>query len=140
MTSEDRLLVHLYHCKFSGGDRPGSRVEDLYAVCGQAQRSVGWRGDVGGLLMRLRRRDDVRRRRAERAGQPFVTRFERGDASDLRAMVRRLPNLRPEFSVSIVQPGLSRALASASQLELLAVTESYLKGTYGIPLRVHASP
>ena len=138
-TYGERLEVHLYHCKFSGGAKPGARIEDLYAVCGQAQRSIALRADVRGLLMNLRRRDDRRRRTAERAGRPFVTRFERGNAETLKAMVRDLPRTRPEFTISIVQPGLSRSSASPSQLELLAVTETYLKDTYGIAMRVHAS-
>ena len=34
----DSLLVHLFHCKSSTGDKPGARVGDFYAVCGQAQK------------------------------------------------------------------------------------------------------
>ena len=40
---EDGLLVRLVHCKFSHGDKPGARIDDLYDVCGQAQKSVMWR-------------------------------------------------------------------------------------------------
>lgn len=42
----DLLHVDLFHCKYSGEARPGGRVDDLYAVCGQAQRSVHWKGSV----------------------------------------------------------------------------------------------
>jgi hypothetical protein len=35
-----RLDVEFYHCKFSMASTSGARVDDLYAVCGQAQKSV----------------------------------------------------------------------------------------------------
>jgi hypothetical protein len=41
--------------------------------------------------------------------------------------------------VFIVQPGLSVAEVSQEQLELLAVTESYLKQTFAVPLEIVAS-
>ena len=34
--TQDRLIVHLYHCKFSMEEVAGQRVDDMYAVCGQA--------------------------------------------------------------------------------------------------------
>jgi hypothetical protein len=33
--------VELYHCKYSLG-APRARIDDLYVVCGQAQKSVRW--------------------------------------------------------------------------------------------------
>jgi hypothetical protein len=36
-----RLEVDLYHLEYAGGE-PGRRLEDLYVVCGQAQRSTSW--------------------------------------------------------------------------------------------------
>lgn len=54
-------------------------------------------------------------------------------------MKRRLRTLRPEFHISIVQPGLSQACAEMAQLELLAVTELYLQETYAVPFGVIAS-
>jgi hypothetical protein len=39
----------------------------------------------------------------------------------------------------MVQPGLSIAAATRSQLTLLAVTERYLSDTYEVPLGVYCS-
>ena len=36
------ITVDLYHCKYSSAPAPGSRIGDMYEVCGQAQRSVLW--------------------------------------------------------------------------------------------------
>lgn len=138
-TNGNRLIVHLYHCKFSGADRAGARVEDLYAVCGQTQRSVHWRADVPELFKHLRRRDESRRENAKKAGTPFITRFERGDLRALRDLAKRSTLLVPEFKIFLVQPGLSKAAANNKQLELLGVTDLYLLETYAIELHVIAS-
>jgi hypothetical protein len=129
----DRLLVDLFHCKYSQKDDPGARVEDLYVVCGQAQRSIYWKGDVRGLLGHLRSREA---RRMERHG---VSRFEQGDLTKLDEILRQTQFLVPEFRIFVVQPGLSRTNATTTQLDLLAVTELYLKETYAIRLAVIAS-
>jgi superfamily II DNA or RNA helicase len=129
----DRLVVLLVHCKFSKGSAPGARINDLYEVCGQAQRSVAWRGDIERLLEHLERREASRKK----AGQP--SRFERGDPSVLRRLRNRARELAPEVTVMVAQPGVSRADISLSQLELLAVTDFYLRETAAVPLRVLAS-
>jgi superfamily II DNA or RNA helicase len=128
-----RLIIDLYHCKFAGAPTPGARVEDLYAVCGQAQRSVEWKSRVERLLDRLPHRDTRRRKWSS------VSRFERGTLKALSAIRQRLPELVPELRVTIVQPGLSRAEASVEQLKLLGATELYLNETFTVPLRVIAS-
>ena len=130
----ERLLVHFFHCKYAASAHPGARVDDLYAVCGQAQRSVYWKGDVRGLLDHLRYREGGRLRKHN------VSRFERGDVQKIGDLIRRLPFLTPEFKIFIVQPGLSKTKVESSQLELLAVTELYLQETYAIEVGVIASP
>lgn len=137
---DNKLIVHFYHCKFSLEERAGARVDDLYAVCGQAQRSVHWRVSVIELFKHLRRRDDSRRRKAINAGKPYVTRFERGDVKELQAIAKQAQRLIPEFKIFIVQPGLSKKAAVTNQLELLAATELYLMDTSSIQLGVIASP
>lgn len=132
--NDDRLIVHLFHCKYSKESEPGARVDDLYAVCGQAQRSVFWKGDVTGLFEHLRRRE------LKRLEQHDVSRFERGNLDRLAEIERQAPYLDPEFTIYVVQPGLSKARAGVDQLELLAVTELYLQETYAIDLGVIASP
>lgn len=129
----DRLLVHFFHCKYSSSEKPGARVDDLYAVCGQAQRSVYWKSDVAGLLAHLRQRE------VSRIDRHNVSRFERGDLIKLDEIARQVHFLTPEFVIFVVQPGLSKAAAETSQLELLAATELYLQETYNIPLGVIAS-
>jgi hypothetical protein len=136
---EGRLVVHLYHCKFSGAEKAGARVDDLYAVCGQAQRSVHWRSGVMELFKHLRYREELRKQKAGKSGTAHVSRFERGDLKTLREIQKQAYLLIPEFRIFIVQPGLSRNAAGNNQLELLGATELYLMDTSGIPLSVIAS-
>ncbi len=137
LTEGDRstIDVELYHCKYAGG-APGARVDDLYVVCGQAQRSTNWLANHQRrteLFTHLLKRDGMR------TSQGRSTRFERGDVPALiriRDMSRRC---EVRLRVTVVQPGLSVAAATRSQLTLLAVTERYLSDTYEIPLRVLCS-
>lgn len=127
------LTVDLYHCKYSSAVAPGSRVEDLYEVCGQAQKSVRWAERFDELLHHLRRREADRQRRGS------ATRFEQGSMTILISLIGQWREMRPEFSVTIVQPGYSRAKAAKPHLELFAATESYLMETWRMPLTILAS-
>ncbi len=125
--------VEFYHCKFSGELTPGSRISDLYAVCGQAQKCIHWMDNKTGLFAHLLRRD------SRRIKNKRVTRFEKGDSSLLHMIKEMSRTMRLELSVFIVQPGLSRANASDDQLQLLGVTQNYLMETYKLPFGVIAS-
>jgi superfamily II DNA or RNA helicase len=129
----ERLFVRLYHCKFSKSQEPGARVKDLYEVCGQAQKSVYWKGVPANLI------DHLLLREATRKSRGGVSRFERGQAKTLRKIEQQLRKLKIDLEIYVVQPGLSRSGAEAAQLELLAVTELYLKETFGAPFGVIAS-
>ena len=131
-----QIDVEFYHCKYSTEDRPGARVEDLYAVCGQAQSSVRWMSSGEkrtDLFTHLLRRDDKRRR----SGRP--TRFQRGDG-ELADTIREMSHVtRVTLKIGIVQPGMSRRQSSEAQLRLLSVTENYLMETYQLPFVVIGS-
>lgn len=129
----ERLKVHLFHCKYSGADIPGSRIEDLYAVCGQAQKSIRWREYPRSFLRHLQKRESDR----TKSGRP--SRMEKGSVSMLNSIANRWRDLAFEFQVTIVQPGISKRAVSPQQLELLAATEAYLVETWNIPLSVLSS-
>jgi hypothetical protein len=120
------LEVEFYHCKHST-DAPGRRVDDLYEVCGQTQKSISWASSPAkksDLFTHLLRRESLR----EDENAP--TRIEVGTREQLltlRDMSRLLP---VDFKFYIVQPGVSKANASPDQLLLLSVTENYLSETY----------
>jgi hypothetical protein len=136
VAAPSRIDVEFYHCKYSHGATPGRRVDDLYEVCGQAQKSIAW------MSSHEKRTDlftHLLRREARRQEAGGVSRYEKGDG-DLLLTIREMSRLCPiSLKICIVQPGLSKAQASREQLELLSVTETYLMETYRLPFAVIAS-
>lgn len=130
------IKVDLYHCKYSSAPEPGSRIGDMYEVCGQAQRSVLW------LHNKDRRTDlfaHLLKRDALRTESGRATRFEVGTRERLIQIKELSRTCRIAIRVFIVQPGLSRAEAAEHQLAVLGVTEKFLQETYQVPLQVYCS-
>lgn len=123
------LQVQLVHCKYSSVPKPGKRIADLYEVCGQAQKSVTRRRDLTQLVRHLQYRERNRQRRG-------FSGFEVGDAETLYDIESQLRTLKLELGIVIVQPGVSGALASKAQLDLLASTEMYVMEVGGAYLDV----
>jgi hypothetical protein len=130
------LEVEFYHCKYSMDAAPGRRVDDLYEVCGQVQKSIAWASSPTkktDLFTHLLRRESLRKD----ANDP--SRIEVGNCEQLLTL-RDMSQLLPvNFKFYIVQPGLSKANASPEQLLLLSVTENYLSETYQLGFGVIAS-
>lgn len=124
------LNVEFYHCKYSTKEYPGARVDDLYAVCGQAQKSIRWMITPTELFQHLLRREE------KRLDEHDTTRIERGDYDLIDEIVEKSSVYKTELKIFLVQPGLSKPDVSLDQLELLSVTDSFLKGTYMIPFGV----
>jgi hypothetical protein len=128
--------IEFYHCKYSSEETPGQRVEDLYEVCGQAQKSIGW-------ISSPQKKSDIfthlLRREAKRQDDGGPSRFEVGDWELLQTISEMSHLSKMQLSIYIVQPGVSRAQASRDQLLLLAVTETYLLETRQVPFGVITS-
>lgn len=133
-TDPEGLLVKFVHCKYSHGATAGARVDDLYEVCGQAQRSIMWRRNDLDTLFRVL--EDRARKKQKREG---VSPFEVGDIRTLYELRDRATVLRRRVEMVIAQPGLSVEKASPQQLDLLASTQAYLRTTIGAPLEVWCS-
>jgi superfamily II DNA or RNA helicase len=134
VNDRDRIInVELYHCKFSGAEAAGARVDDLYEVCGQSQKSVRWYEHPRELFLHLLRREE------KRLDEEKVTRIENGSSDDIDEIAEKSLVYKTELHIFIVQPGLSKSKASLAQLDLLSVTENYLKDMYLIPLTVVGS-
>lgn len=131
-----KIEIGLYHCKYSQEANPGHRLQDLYEVCGQAQKSIWWAASPlkkADLLTHLMRRESLRVDRAR------PTRFERGSIDTLQT-IREIAHVVPvSLTVAIVQPGVSKSQISNDQLQLLGVTENYLGEMYQLAFRVIVS-
>lgn len=131
-----QIDVEFYHIKYSSEDLPGARIADLYVVCGQAQTSTRWMSSherKTDLFTHLLRREAKR----QRDGRP--TRFERGDNRLVGTLREMAHSTRITLRVVVVQPGVSKASISETQLRLLSVTENYLMETYQLPFTVVTS-
>ena len=124
------IEVYFYHCKWSKEAKAGARVDDLYQVCGQAQKSVRWMEDPTGLFSHLLKREP--RVKKGKKG----SRFEIGDENELMRIREKSNRVRTNLHVLVVQPGVSKKQISKSQLELLGVTETYLKETFQVSFGV----
>ena len=129
--------VEFYHCKYSSSNKPGRRIDDLYEVCGQAQKSASW-------MVSPEKKTDLfthlMRREAKRAEREQSSRYEVGD-DDVLDTIRDISYVYPiNLKIFIVQPGVAKQDISEAQRSLLSVTESYLFETYQLPLAVITSP
>jgi superfamily II DNA or RNA helicase len=129
------IFVHLFHCKYAHSGQTAARIDDLYEVCGQAQKSVLWADSATkktDLFTHLLRREGKRKATGG-------TRIEKGT----EALIKKIRDMsriyQVSVSVSIVQPGVGKSSISIQQRKLLGVTENHLVDMYQIPLAVIAS-
>ncbi len=130
------INVEFYHCKYSKEASPGARLEDLYEVCGQAQKSIQW---MRSHAKQTELFSHLLRRESKRLLRKASTRFEIGDKNELLKLREMSHQYPMKLKIYIVQPGLSVKEAGQEHLELLSVTENYLAETYMIPFEVLAS-
>lgn len=132
---DKKLYIQLYHLKFASGGNVSNRINNLYEVCGQAQKSIHWKYKKGEeffrhLLRRINKRWEGR----------TCSRLEKGTKDDLEVLKDKAKSRIPmQFEIFIVQPSISKENASDDILTLLGVTESYIKETSGINLSVICS-
>lgn len=128
------LDIHFYHCKYSHGNNPGSRVSDLYEVCGQSEKSVMWNDNILELIRRLKFRENQRRKKYD------DTRIEKGDIETLSAIEKMVKSgFETNLAISIVQPGVSINKLTSEMTQLILATDSYLKDTYNLKLTCYFS-
>jgi superfamily II DNA or RNA helicase len=131
--TEGLVQVTLHHCKYSSAATPGARVNDLYEVCGQAQKSARWRDRPSRMFKHMLNREKLRLDKGQ------SSRLEHGNAAFLKRLKASWQDYRYEFDVRIIQPGLSRAAITEEGLHLLAGVETYLLETRAMKLRVIGS-
>lgn len=132
--SNDTYKLHLIHCKFSSSSVAGSRISDFYALCGQAQKSIAWKHNgMEHLYHHIKNREETWQ-------QNGYTRFLKGDIADL-SKIRKFARAvtKPNFEITIVQPGLSKEKISDDITQLLGCTEDYLIKTSGATFNVYCS-
>lgn len=129
----DKIIVSLYHCKYSHGENPGRRLNDLYEVCGQAQRSVRWK-HVGlpYVYKHIKKRESAWQQKGR-------SRFLKGTIANLENLKNRSRTTPVELQVTIVQPGVLKSSITEEMLKLLGTTELFIKKTTMAELQVWCS-
>ncbi|MEH6658032.1 DEAD/DEAH box helicase [Leeuwenhoekiella marinoflava] len=120
-----KLIVDLYHCKFSSKTEKGARLSDLYEVVGQAQRSFHYKHKMRNLI------DHIKNRESHRVKNAKPSRFELGGNNELQTIINMVESgvSKIFFNIIIVQPGISKAKITDEQLHLLGATDMLLKNT-----------
>lgn len=121
------VAIRFYHCKASGGPKPGDRVNDVYEVCGQVLKSIVWFKSPDDLLEKLRKR------------LQDGSRFVQGDLLTLSGIIERARRKHVRYEVVLVQPGISKSALSDKQANVLAAASDFLKNVRGEKLNIIAS-
>ncbi|WP_218023537.1 hypothetical protein [Salinimonas sediminis] len=131
---DKELVIDLFHCKYcskkNGVARPGARVDDVYQVAGQAEKSVKWFGDKEKLILRLMDRERTR------LNQGKASRIDKGKYEDLIHFAKVARYSTFKLGVAIVQPAISKAQVTEDQLSVLGATAAYIDEVSGVKLRV----
>lgn len=132
---EKEILISLYHLKFANGGRVSNEIDNLYVVCGQAEKSLAWRNkEISSFFRHLFAR--MTKKYQGREGNRLLKGTET-DLERLNRIANRLKHVR--FEITIVQPSISKANVSEDILILLGTTETYIKDYSNINLHVICS-
>lgn len=114
--NENSIDVELYHAKKSGGEDEGDRVNDVYDVCGQANKSLVWTTNKQTFLRKL----------TERVRGKEAIKFIKGSLDDCKAILSKPKFLK--FVIYVVQPGITKAGLSEKVSTVLASAHAYIEG------------
>jgi hypothetical protein len=122
------VVIGLYHCKKSGNETPGSRVADVYDVCGQVIKCLKWVNKSNDLFDKIKER--------AQKGSSFV----KGSSHDLRVLyANSIVSKYNKFQVVLVQPGLSKSGIEDNISRVLAASDDYLRRANSERLLILAS-
>jgi len=133
--TDTKILIDLFHLKYAKEGRVSRRVDNLYEVCGQAQKSIHWKFKGGKDFF-----DHLLRRKVKSLSGEQCSRLQKGTEQDLTDLMKLAKHKLPvDFKIHIVQPSISKSKVSPDQLTLLGVTENYLRERAQVELVVIGS-
>lgn len=110
----NEIKVELYHVKAAGGNNPSDRVNDVYEVCGQANKSLIWTTNRSVFKSKMANR-------TSNNGDKFIL----GDFSKVNEILNEQKVLK--FHIIIVQPGISRGSLTEKIGTVLAATDDFVR-------------
>lgn len=126
-TEANRFVMTLYHCKKSGGQQPGCRIDDIYDAAGQVIKSFNLLSNEKELLKHFKHR--------ERGGSRFV----RGTLQEVQDLFRDRGATRLEYQLVIVQPGISKMQLDEAGASVLSAADEFIRSLGALPLVVLGS-
>ena len=129
---DDHINIHLFHLKFAKGGKTGNDIDNFYQVCGQAQKSLGWKYREGRFFF-----DHLLRRKVKSKTGNECSRIIKGTEKDLELLLNAAKWTKEmRFHIYIVQPSLIKDNASDDILLLLGNTHHYLHTVGNVELKV----
>lgn len=119
--------MRLYHCKGSGAQQAGDRVDDVYEVCGQVVKSILWLNSGDKMFNKIKDR--------LRGGSTFIC----GDRAHLKTCIETMGWKKTRFEVVLVQPGISQSKSTAKIWHVLAAADEYVRHVKGDPIQIYGS-
>lgn len=134
---ENRTInIHLFHLKFANNGLVSNQITNFYEVCGQATKCLKWR-DKDRVIELF---DHLFKRKTKKYHNRECSRIMKG-TEDLLEQMSTDAQWKKElkFSISIVQPALSKSDPSPDILNLLGVVKTYLADVANVKLSVYCS-
>jgi superfamily II DNA or RNA helicase len=127
--------IHLYHLKFARNGAIGNNIENLYQVCGQAQKSLNWKHRQGKEFF-----EHLLKRVTKSENGADCSRLIKGTEDDLETLLSSAKWTKEmRFHIYIGQPGFRKTNASNDILLLLGNTYHYLHTVGNVELKVYSS-
>lgn len=133
--SDHQIDVTLYHLKYAKGRKVSQRIDNLYEVCGQAQKSIRWKY-VGGqkIFQHILQRNELKEKKGKSSS------LLKGSINDIIKLREEASNKKElKFHVIIVQPGMSKSSSSREMRILLGNTVQVLHEMANIDCHVICS-
>lgn len=133
--TEELIDIHLYHLKFAKNGQVSNDIDNLYQVCGQAQKSVSWKYKSSKDLF-----NHLMQRKTKKLGDETCSRIVKGSEEQLEKLMTAAKwKKEVKFHIYIVQPSISKENASQQILQLLGSTYHSIFSIANIELKVYSS-
>lgn len=133
--SPNLIDITLYHLKYAIDGRVSGLLDNLYQVCGQAQKSIRWKYLSGDKVF-----THILKRNDKKIKQNKSSIILKGTSKDILKLREEATNRKEiRYHVVIVQPGMSKSQCSYEMKILLGITVQVLKQMANIDCNVICS-
>lgn len=133
--SPNLIDITLYHLKYAIDGRVSELLDNLYQVCGQAQKSIRWKYLSGDKVF-----THILKRNDKKIKQNKSSIILKGTSKDILKLREEATNRKEiRYHVVIVQPGMSKSQCSYEMKILLGITVQVLKQMANIDCNVICS-